>query len=50
LSRLSRIAEDIPPYLGMLGVLITPEIRAVVRRDWRTALIPLRFLSVAGPA
>lgn len=42
LSRLSRIAEDIPPYLGMLGVLITPEIRAVVRRDWRTALIPLR--------
>lgn len=51
LSRLSRIAEDIPPYVGMLGVLMTPEIRAVVRRDWKTALIPLRgsYLSPGLP-
>jgi uncharacterized protein VirK/YbjX len=51
LSRIFSIAWDTPSYLRMLGVLITPEIRAVILRNWKNALIPLRhnFLSLGLP-
>jgi uncharacterized protein len=46
-TRPFRIAWVMPWYFKLLRVLISPEIRAIVRRDWRTILIPLRsYLSI----
>lgn len=41
-TRPFRIAWLMPWYLKLLSVLISPEIRVIVRHDWRKALIPLR--------
>jgi uncharacterized protein VirK/YbjX len=41
LTRLFRMVRDIPSYFKLLGVLISPEIRVIVQRNWRTILIPL---------
>ncbi len=41
-TRPFRIAWLTPWYVKLLSVLTSPEIRVLLRRDWRKALIPLR--------
>jgi len=41
-TRPFRIAWLMPWYLKLLSVLTSPEIRVILRHDWRKALIPLR--------
>ncbi len=41
-TRPFRIAWLMPWYVKLLSVLTSPEIRVIVRRNWRKALIPLR--------